>query len=63
MCRRLVIVGEKDEPFLAGSSYMASKIADAELIVIEGAGHSPNISHRDAFDAAFVEFLARLEGL
>ena len=59
----LVIVGEKDEPFLAGSSYMASKIADAELVVIEGAGHSPNISHRDAFDAAFVEFLARLEGL
>jgi pimeloyl-ACP methyl ester carboxylesterase len=57
----LVIVGEKDEPFLAGSSYMASKIADAELVVIEGAGHSPNISHRDAFDAAFVEFLARLE--
>lgn len=58
----LVIVGEKDEPFRAGSSYMASKIADAELVVIEGAGHSPNLSHRDAFDAAIVKFLARLEG-
>jgi pimeloyl-ACP methyl ester carboxylesterase len=57
----LVIVGEKDQPFRVGSSYMASKIADAELVVIEGAGHSPNVTHRDAFDAAMVKFLTRLE--
>jgi pimeloyl-ACP methyl ester carboxylesterase len=57
----LVIVGENDEPFRGGSSYMAAKIADAQLVVIDGAGHSPNVSHREQFDAAVVKFLAELE--
>jgi pimeloyl-ACP methyl ester carboxylesterase len=41
----LVIVGEKDETFLAGSHYMAEKIPGAKLEVIEGAGHSPQETH------------------
>ncbi len=57
----LVIVGEKDDAFLGASQYMAAKIAGAELVVIEGAGHSPNVSHRDAFDAAVVRFLATVK--
>jgi pimeloyl-ACP methyl ester carboxylesterase len=34
-------VGSKDRPFLAGSEYMARKIPDARLVVIDGAGHAP----------------------
>jgi pimeloyl-ACP methyl ester carboxylesterase len=58
----LVIVGEEDKPFRGGSSYMASKIGDAQLVVIEGAGHSPNVTHREQFDAALAKFLAALAG-
>ena len=57
----LVIVGENDKPFLAGSSYMADKIPDATLVVIPGAGHAPNITHTAEFDASLRTFLDRLE--
>ena len=57
----LVIVGEKDRPFLAGSSYMTDKIPDATLVVIPGAGHAPNITHTAEFDAHLRTFLDRLE--
>jgi len=56
----LVIVGEKDETFLAGSRYMAEKIPGAKLEVIAGAGHSPQETHAadvlsrlDAFLSSF----------
>jgi pimeloyl-ACP methyl ester carboxylesterase len=41
----LVLVGEHDQTFLAGSRYMAEKIPGAKLEVIAGAGHSPQESH------------------
>src|SRR5205085_733071 len=53
----LVIVGEDDKPFRKGATYMADKIPDATLVVVPGAGHSPNVTHRDAFDAALRSFL------
>jgi pimeloyl-ACP methyl ester carboxylesterase len=53
----LVVVGERDEPFLAGSRYMAAKIPRARLVVIEGAGHAPPVTHPDAFNAALRSFL------
>lgn len=56
----LVIVGEKDTPFRGGSAYMADKIPDAELVVIEGAGHSPNVTHKEEFDRCVTKFLARV---
>jgi pimeloyl-ACP methyl ester carboxylesterase len=37
----LIVVGEDDKPFLAGSQYMAAKIPGARLEVIPGSGHSP----------------------
>jgi pimeloyl-ACP methyl ester carboxylesterase len=52
----LVIVGEKDETFLAGSRYMAEKIPGAKLEIIAGAGHSPQETHP-------VEVLAAIRGL
>jgi len=57
----LIIVGERDKPFLAGSSYMADKIAGAELVVVPGAGHAPNVTHTVEFDAHLRTFLDRLE--
>lgn len=56
----LVIVGSGDEPFLAGSRYMASKIPIAQLVVIEGAGHAPNVSHAAEFDGVVASFLDRV---
>jgi pimeloyl-ACP methyl ester carboxylesterase len=54
----LVVVGERDEPFLGGSRYMAAKIPDAQLVVIEGAAHAPPVTHPDQFSAALRSFLA-----
>ena len=56
----LVAVGENDKPFLAGSRYMAEKIPGAELAVIPGAGHSPNLSKPVEFHRALEAFLARI---
>ena len=49
-------VGEHDEAFLAGSRYMAEKIPGAELAVIPGAGHSPNLSKPVEFHRALEAF-------
>jgi pimeloyl-ACP methyl ester carboxylesterase len=54
----LVVVGALDEPFQASSRYMAAKIPGAELVVIEGAGHAPPVTHPTEFNAALRSFLA-----
>jgi len=56
----LVLVGEKDEPFLAATSYMAKKIPNAVQVTLPGAGHAANIDQPEAFNRALVDFL---EGL
>jgi pimeloyl-ACP methyl ester carboxylesterase len=56
----LVVVGERDDAFLAGSRYMADKIPGAVLAVIDGAGHAPPVSHPDAFNATLRAFLTGL---
>lgn len=56
----LVLVGEKDEPFLAASGYMAKKIPGAEKTVLAGAGHAANIDQPQAFNDAVRRFLHRL---
>jgi pimeloyl-ACP methyl ester carboxylesterase len=53
----LVVVGEDDEVFVPGSLYMTEKLPDAELVVIPGAGHAPNMTHAAEFDAAARSFL------
>ena len=56
----LVIVGDKDEPFVAPCEYMAKKIPGARLEVIRDAGHSSNLDQPEAFNRVFVEFLDSL---
>lgn len=57
----LVLVGEKDKPFLAATNYMASKIPGARHVVIPGAGHASNIDQPEAFNAAVRSFLDALD--
>jgi pimeloyl-ACP methyl ester carboxylesterase len=56
----LVLVGARDEPFLAASEVMARKIPGAQLVVITDAGHVANLEQPDAFNRALSGFLGRL---
>ena len=56
----LVLVGDKDTPFLGGTDYMAAKIPNSTKVIIEDAGHASNIDQPAAFNAAVKEFLGSL---
>lgn len=56
----LILVGDRDQPFLAATDYMAAKIPNATKVVLEGAGHASNLDQPETFNAAVGEFLARL---
>lgn len=47
-----VIVGERDEPMLGPSVRLAAGIPDARLVTIEGAYHSPQLSHPEEWQRA-----------
>lgn len=53
----LVVVGARDQPFLAASDYMAAKIPGARKVVIADAGHTANVDQPEAFNRAVLEFL------
>jgi pimeloyl-ACP methyl ester carboxylesterase len=53
----LIIVGDKDQPFLVPCEYMAKKIPGARLEVIAGAGHSSNLDQPEAFNRVLRDFL------
>ena len=59
----LVLVGERDEPYLAAAEVMASRLPRAEKVVIPRAGHISNLEETEAFNAAVVDFLRRLPEL
>jgi pimeloyl-ACP methyl ester carboxylesterase len=56
----LIIVGDRDTPFLAPCEYMAKKIPGARLVTIPEAGHASNIDQPAAFNRALLEFLDSL---
>jgi len=56
----IVVVGANDTPFLAASDYMTAKIPGCEKAVIADAGHAANIDQPQAFNAAIVSFIAKL---
>jgi pimeloyl-ACP methyl ester carboxylesterase len=58
----LVVVGERDEPFLAATDMMAAKIPHAAKVVIPDAGHASNIMNPAAFNEAVESFLDGLPG-
>jgi pimeloyl-ACP methyl ester carboxylesterase len=56
----LVIVGDRDQPFLAPCEYMAKKIPGARLEVIAEAGHSSNLDQPAIFNGVLGNFLQSL---
>jgi pimeloyl-ACP methyl ester carboxylesterase len=54
----LVVVGEQDDPFVDEAQRMKGVIADAELVVIPDAGHSPQFENPTAWIGAMTAFLA-----
>ena len=56
----LVIVGADDKPFLGAADYMAAKIPGARKVVIPDAGHAPNVSQPEIFNAEVSRFLREL---
>lgn len=57
----LIVVGDRDEPFLAPTRYMAAKIPGARVEVIAGAGHSSNLDQPEAFNRVLRAFLDSLD--
>ncbi|MCH2169470.1 alpha/beta hydrolase [Myxococcota bacterium] len=56
----LVLVGEKDEPYLRAAEVMAARLPNASHVVIPGAGHISNLEETAAFNQAVLQFLARV---
>ena len=58
----LVIVGEKDEPYLRAAEVMAARLPRAERVTIPRAGHMVNIEEAEAFNAVLIRFLQKIAG-
>jgi 2-succinyl-6-hydroxy-2,4-cyclohexadiene-1-carboxylate synthase len=56
----LIICGERDEPFLAPSRVMHEAIPGSEFVIIEGAGHGPQMETPAEFNRVLTSFLARV---
>ncbi len=54
-----VLVGSRDEPFATHAPTLAGAIAGARLEIIEGAWHSPQLTHPDQWRAAVARHLER----
>lgn len=53
----LVLIGERDTPFIAATDFMAAKIPGATKVVIPDAGHAANIDQPERFNEAVATFL------
>ena len=57
----LVIHGEQDAAIdIETARWFAGELPNAELVVVEGAGHAANLTHPEAVTPALEAFLARL---
>jgi pimeloyl-ACP methyl ester carboxylesterase len=56
----LVLVGEKDTPFLPAAEYMGKVIPGARRKVIPNAGHAANMDNPEEFNRAILDFLGKL---
>lgn len=59
-CPVTVIVGEHDHPFVDQAPDLLAAVPDGELIVIDGAYHSPQLTHPEAWTAAVRRHLTRI---
>jgi 3-oxoadipate enol-lactonase len=57
----VVVVGSEDELTpVAEAAAMAERVPGAELVVVDGAAHLPNLERPETFDAALAALLARV---
>ena len=56
----LIVVGDRDEPFVAPCQYMAKKITGARLEIIPDAGHASNLDQPAIFNRVLGDFLDAL---
>ncbi len=56
----LVIVGEKDTPYLRASELMTKRMPRAKRVLIPGAGHVVNLDEPEAFDREVLGFIETL---
>ncbi|TEU00830.1 MAG: alpha/beta fold hydrolase, partial [Dehalococcoidia bacterium] len=56
----LIICGENDAPMLEASRQMHERIPGSELVIIPGAGHTPQIEKAPEFNRVLSEFLSRV---
>lgn len=59
-CPTLVLVGEEDVPFLECARELAEAIPDAELAILPGAGHQPQLENPEAWTAEIRDHLERV---
>jgi 3-oxoadipate enol-lactonase len=58
-CPTLVLVGEEDEHFVPAAGAMLEVLPDARLVVVPGAGHSPQFEGPDAYFSRVDQHLRR----
>ncbi len=58
-CPVTVVVGEHDHPLVDQAPDLTAEVADGRLVVIDGAYHSPQLTHPDEWRAAVEAHLAR----
>jgi pimeloyl-ACP methyl ester carboxylesterase len=58
----LIVVGAQDIPFLGAADYLAGKLRDARLVVIQDAGHAPNVDQPERFGPHARQFLDEVAG-
>jgi pimeloyl-ACP methyl ester carboxylesterase len=58
----LVIVGGDDVRYHAGCRIIVDEVADAALVVVDGAGHFPHQTHAEVVGDKVREFLSRVSG-
>jgi pimeloyl-ACP methyl ester carboxylesterase len=59
-CPVTVIVGEHDHPLVDQAPALSAEVADGRLVIIEGAYHSPQLTHPDEWRAAVEAHLTRV---
>ena len=57
-CATTVLVGEHDHPLVGQAPALAAEVADGRLTVIEGAYHSPQLTHPEEWRGAIEAHLA-----
>jgi len=59
-CPVTVLAGEHDHPLVDQAQELAGAVADGTLVIIDGAYHSPQLTHADEWRAALESHLARV---